>query len=203
MKRVVAWRRPAKRGASTPLVVFLHGRGADETDLIDLAAMLPRSYEYASLRAPVPVEGGGYTWFENRGPARPIPASVRSSVDDLRGWLDSAASGRSLYLFGFSAGMMMAAALVLDAPERYAGAVLLSGAIAFDAGLPVDRDRLAGLRVFYGRGSLDTVIPADLVRRTNVYLRETSGAVLTERQYPHEHSISNREMADIAEWFGK
>ncbi len=202
MERVIVWRRPPKRGASTPLVVFLHGRGADETDLIDLAALLPRTYEYASVRAPVPVDGGGYTWFENRGPARPIASSVRQSVDDLRLWLDTVARGRPCYLFGFSAGMMMAAALLLDAPQSYAGAVLLSGAIAFDTSIPVASGRLAGVRVFYGRGSLDAVIPADLVRRTALYLREASGAVLTEREYPHDHSISNREMSDIAEWFG-
>jgi phospholipase/carboxylesterase len=202
MERVVVWRRPPKRGANTPLVVFLHGRGADENDLIDLAAMLPRSYEYASVRAPVPVDGGGYTWFENRGPARPIASSVRRTVDDVRLWIDTVANDRPCYLFGFSAGMMMAAALALDGPERYAGAILLSGAIAFDAGLPARRGQLAGMRIFYGRGSRDVVIPPDLVRRTTLYLRESSGALLTDREYPHDHSISNREMADIAEWFG-
>ena len=41
---IVVWRRPAKRGPATPLVVLLHGRGADEHDLIDLAGELPRSY---------------------------------------------------------------------------------------------------------------------------------------------------------------
>lgn len=201
MDPVVVWRRPPKSGRATPLVVFLHGRGADEHDLIDLADRLPRSFTYASVRAPVALPEGGFTWFENTGPARPIPASVRQSVAHLRAWLDATTSA-PCYLFGFSAGMMMAAALVLDDPARYSGAVLLSGAIVFDTGIATTAQRLAGLPVFYGRGTLDTVIPPDLVRRTLAYLKDQSGATLTLREYPHEHTISNREMADIAAWFG-
>jgi len=201
---VVAWRRPAKSGPSTPLVVLLHGRGADEYDLLDIADFLPRAYTYASVRAPVPVEGGGYTWFENRGVARPIPQSIASSTAALRAWLDDAAIGcatQTCYLVGFSAGMMMAAALALDDPSRFAGAVLLSGAIAFDGGGHATDGRLTGFRAFYGRGSLDDVIPHELVARTDAYLRGRSGASLTFREYPHGHSISEAELEDVARWF--
>ncbi len=199
----VLWRRPAKHGASTPLVVLLHGRGADETDLIDLAPLLPPAFAYASVRAPVAVEGGGYTWFENRGPARPLARSVRTSVDAFRAWLDGLAPGNErprTYLLGFSAGMMMAGALLLDDPARFAGAVLLSGALAFDTPIPVTAQRLAGVPVFYGFGSLDEVIPAELATRTTAYLRDESGADVTLREYPHGHSISRSEINDISAW---
>ena len=183
--------------------MFLHGRGADEHDLIDIADRLPRAFSYASVRAPVPVDGGGYTWFENRGVARPIASSIGASVRALRTWLDDPSLGCAAtpcYLFGFSAGMMMAGALVLDDPARFAGAVLLSGALAMDATPPPDAC-LAGLPVFYGRGSLDDVIPADLVTRTERYLRERSGASITAREYAHAHAISERELGDVARWF--
>jgi len=200
----VLWRRPAKHGASTPLVVLLHGRGADETDLIDLAPLLPPAFAYASVRAPVALEDGGYTWFENRGPARPLARSVRSSVDAFRAWLDEvepAGNDRPrTYLLGFSAGMMMAGALLLDEPTRFAGAVLLSGALAFDTAIPVTPQRLAGVPVFYGTGSLDEVIPVELATRTTAYLRDKSGAELTLREYPHGHSISRTEIGDIKAW---
>ena len=85
----VTWRRPARRGAYAPLLVLLHGRGADEYDLIDLADALPKTFAYASLRAPYPVEGGGYTWYESRGgPAVPTAQSLRASIDGVREWLD-------------------------------------------------------------------------------------------------------------------
>ena len=203
----VIWRRPAKGAAHAPLVVLLHGRGADETDLVDLTNWLPKHFAYASVRAPVPVEGGGYTWFENRGPARPIGRSVRTSVDAFRAWLDgpatSAFDAKRTYLLGFSAGMMMAGALLLDDPQRFAGAVLLSGALAFDAPIPVAPRRLAGVPVFYGYGTLDDVIPTDLAQRSTRYLREQSGADLTVREYRHGHTISRGEIVDVAEWLGE
>ncbi len=204
MTPVVAWRRPAKSGPATPLVVFLHGRGADEHDLLDIADFLPRAYTYASVRAPVPVAGGGYTWFENRGVARPIPESIASSTAAFRTWLDDPSIGcatQTCYLVGFSAGMMMAAALALDDPARFAGAVLLSGAIAFDGAAQATDGRLNGFRAFYGRGTLDDVIPRELVSQTDAYLRERSGASLTFREYAHGHSISRAELGDVATWF--
>ncbi len=203
---IVVWRRPPKTGALTPLVLFLHGRGADEHDLIDLADGLPSSFMFASPRAPVRTEGGGYTWFQNRGVARPVAESLRESVVRVRAWLDDPATDcatRPCYLFGFSAGMMMAGALLFDDPRRFAGAVLLSGAFALEAATEPVNDRLTSLPVFYGRGSLDDVIPAHLVAATENYLRARSGAELTFRAYPHAHSISNRELEDVADWFAE
>jgi phospholipase/carboxylesterase len=203
MEPIVVWRRPARRGPSTPLVVLLHGRGADEHDLIDLAADLPRGFAYASLRGPLELPEGGYRWFEDRGVARPVAKSLRAAVDDVRAWVDGPAVAEydraRTYLLGFSAGMMTAGALVLDDPARFAGAVLLSGAVALDAG-PATPGRLAGVPIFMAHGSADTMIPPDLVLATQRYLRDRSGADLTERTYPIDHSIARREIADIAAW---
>jgi phospholipase/carboxylesterase len=184
---------------------LLHGRGADEHDLIDMADELPKPFGYASLRAPVVVAGGGYTWYESAGsPGTPTAQSLRRSIAEVRAWLDGPeAAGfdpARCYVLGFSAGMMMAAALVLDDPGRFAGAVLLSGAIAFDAGVDTAPRRLAGKPVFHAHGAFDDVIPPERVARTMRYLREQSGCELTDREYPHAHAISNRELADIARW---
>src|SRR5262249_37713001 len=61
----VAWRRQPDAGTRTPLVVLLHGRGADELDLIDVATLLPKTFAYASLRAPYELFEGGYNWYEH------------------------------------------------------------------------------------------------------------------------------------------
>jgi phospholipase/carboxylesterase len=202
---VAVWRRPAKAGPETPLVVMLHGLGADETDLIDLARSLPPASAHVSLRAPYAHVEGGFHWFEDRGVGKPIAASVRSSVAFVRSWLDGGEPMKyrreRTYLLGFSAGMMMAAALVLHDPARFAGAALLSGAIAFDAGIDTTRRRLHGVPVFYAHGAADDVVPPELVKRTQGYLRNASGAVLTEHAYPHAHAIAGREIADVRAWF--
>jgi phospholipase/carboxylesterase len=200
----VVWRRPTKRGGSTPLVVLLHGRGADEHDLIELAPELPREFAYASVRGPIELPEGGYRWFEDRGLGRPVTSSLQSTVDLLREWLDGPAVAEydraRTFVLGFSQGMMTAGALILDDPKRFAGAVLLSGAIALDTGTATP-GRLAGLPVFTGHGSFDSVIPPDRVAQTLQYLRERSGAELSDHTYPIDHSIARREIADIAAWF--
>jgi phospholipase/carboxylesterase len=202
----VAWRRPAKRGAATPLLVLLHGRGADENDLIELAPELPREFAYASVRGPIELPEGGYRWFEDRGLGRPVPASLQSTVDMLRAWLDSSATAeydrKRTFVLGFSQGMMTAAALLLDDPARLAGAILLSGSIAVDTGAATP-DRLAGVPVFTAHGSFDSVIPPDRIAQSLQYLRERSGAELSEHTYPIDHSISRREIADIAAWLAE
>jgi phospholipase/carboxylesterase len=202
---VAVWRRPAKRGPETPLVVLLHGLGADEHDLIDLARSLPPAFAYASVRAPLAHAEGGYTWFTDRGVARPVAASLRSSLTYVREWLDGPECApynrERTYLLGFSAGMIMSAALALDDPARIAGAVLLSGVVAFDAGVDTSPDRLHRLPVFYGFSSNDPVVPRELALRSARYLREKSGATLTEREYAHGHAIGDREVADIRAWF--
>jgi phospholipase/carboxylesterase len=203
---MVAWRRPAKRGAATPLVVLLHGRGADENDLIDLANDLPQHFAYASVRGPIALPEGGYRWFEDRGVGRPVPASLQSTVDMLRAWIDSSATAdydrKRTFVLGFSQGMMTAAALLLDDPARLAGAVLLSGSIAVDTGTATP-GRLAGVPVFTAHGSFDGVIPADRITQSLQYLRERSGADLSEHTYPIDHSISRRELADVAAWLAE
>ncbi len=204
---VVRWRKAAGVAASgrPPLFVLLHGRGADEDDMFGLAPAFDPRFAIASVRGPLDAEGG-HAWFESRGPGRPIAESLRSSIGWLGAWIDSLQGERTepqrIFLLGFSAGMMMAAALLFDRPQRYAGAVLLSGALPFECDLPIVKDRLAGVPIFSAHGSFDRIIPADLVARTDAYLHDKSGAKLTVRAYPIAHEISAPETAAIAAWLG-
>jgi len=205
MPPIVRWRKA--QGADTkrpPLLALLHGRGADEDDLFALAPGIDARFAVASVRAPLPTDEGGYTWSESRTPGRYIGESLRASLSWFQAWMDSLTGARpepqDVYLLGFSAGMAMASALLLDQPTRYAGAVLLSGTLPFDTDLSITKNRLANVTVFYGHGSFDRVIPADLVARSAKYLSETSSARLETRNYPIAHEISDAEVADINAW---
>ncbi len=204
----VRWRKAQNANAKRPpLLVLLHGRGADEDDLFSLALAIDSAVAVASVRAPLPTDEGGYTWSDSRTPGRYIGESLRASLIWFQAWLDTLTAGRpepqDVYLLGFSAGMAMASALVLDQPARYAGAILLSGALPFDTDLSITKNRLAGLPIFYGHGSFDRVIPADLVARSIMYLRESSGAKLDEHSYPIAHEISAAETSDIGAWLAR
>ena len=197
------WRRAEVCGAQSALIVLLHGRGSNEDDLFALAEYLPTTAHIASLRAPLS-EGNGFTWYEKEPGGRPTAASLHDSVRYVEQFLDHhAGDAEEIVLIGFSAGAAMAGALVLTAPERFAGAVLLHGALPLDAGLPAHAGRFADLPVFYATGATDDVIPIDLVTRSSQFLREESGARLTERVYPHGHTISGEELSDVIAWLDR
>jgi phospholipase/carboxylesterase len=188
---------------AAPLVVLLHGRGSSEQDIVALADHLPAGPEYAAVRAPI-AEGGGYAWFANRGIGRPVAESLRATMDWFRGWLDDIApAGRPVVLVGFSGGAAFAGGLLLDDPDRYAGAAILYGTLPFDAGVPTTPARLAGVPVVVAQGEHDTVIPRELLDRTWSYLLGESGAPTIARRDPVGHGIAPEALATVAGWLSE
>lgn len=187
----------------SPLVVLLHGRGADEGSILELVQGLPEGPSYAAVRAPI-AEGDGFAWFENRGIGRPVEESLTATVAWFRGWLDEVApSGRPVVLVGFSGGAAFAGGVALHDPARFAGLAVLNGTLPFDAGVPVDVGRLSGLPVFLVQGEQDLVIPTDLLGRTWDYLTGDSGAPTLARRDPGAHVISEATVAELGDWLSR
>ena len=190
----------ARADSEAPLVVLLHGRGADERSILSLVPHLPTGPAYAAVRAPIS-EGGGYAWFANRGIGRPVTESLDATMTWFRAWLDDAApAGRPVVIVGFSGGAAFAGGLVLSDPHRYAGAAVLNGTLPFDAGVPVEAGRLEGTTVFLARGQADTVIPRELLDRTWSYLHEQSGADLTAHLDPGGHALTAGTVEALHAW---
>ncbi len=190
----------AGAGPTAPLVVLLHGRGADEQSILGLAPHLPSGLEYAAVRAPI-AEGGGYAWFANRGIGRPVAESLAATMGWFREWLEGVApAGRPVVLVGFSGGAAFAGGLVLADPARFAGAAILYGTLPFDAGVPVTASRLANLPVFVAQGDADRVIPRQLLDRTWTYLHGESGAPTVGRRDAGGHAITPVTLGRLAHW---
>ena len=194
----VAWSNKPEDRPGTLLVVALHGRGSDESAMVGISVRLPKGVTVASPRGPLEV-AGGYTWFENRGTGRPVEASVKASQHALLAWLDTVAEQHTgVVILGFSAGTCFGGGLLLSAPERFAGAVLLSGNLPFDAGFDFSDGRLAGMPVFWSIDVDDPVITRELVVRSEEWLREHSGAQLEEHHYPGiGHAVDGRVLEDV------
>ena len=187
---------------AAPLVVLLHGRGSSEQDFVGLADHLPQGLEYAAVRAPI-AEGGGYAWFANRGIGRPVAESLAETMAWFRGWLDEAVGERPVVLVGFSGGAAFAGGLVLDDPERYAGAAILLGTLPFEAGVPVEADWLTGVPVLVAQGDADGVIPRELLDRTWAYLHDESGAEVTAHRDAGGHGLSLGTVTALAAWLDR
>ena len=194
----VAW--TGNPSDEAPLVVLLHGRGSNESDIIALAEHLPDNASYAAVRAPI-AEGGGYAWFANRGIGRPVAESLAETMSWFRTWLDSAVpAGRSVLLVGFSGGGAVAGGLVLDDPDRYLGAAILYRTLPFDAGVPTTPGRLTGVPILVAQGDEGTVIPRELLERTWDYLHGDAGAEVEGIRSPGGHGISPTVANALARW---
>jgi len=179
------------------VVVMLHGYGSNEADLASLAPALPRDLAWASLRAPIALAPGSYSWFPITVPGNPQPKPVLAATDTISAWIDETIpAGTDIVALGFSQGGLMASQLLRAVPRRVQAAVILGGFV-LSSPLPGD-DALATERppVFSGRGESDTVIAADAVARAQAWLPGHS--TLTERVYPGlGHGIDATELADV------
>ncbi|MBC7290295.1 MAG: serine esterase [Actinotalea sp.] len=194
----VAW--AADDDPSRPLVVLLHGRGADESGILGLAGYLPPGASCVALRAPL-VEGGGFAWFANRGIGRPVAESLHATTTWFRAWLDEVApADRPVLLVGFSGGAAFAGGLLLADPRRFAGTAVLHGTLPFDAGLPVTPGRLEGASVLVARGEADVVIPAELLDRTEAYVTGDSGARGRVVRHRGGHALTADVVGALADW---
>src|SRR5688572_29730963 len=123
-----------------PMVLMLHGRGADMNDLADLAPVLADrdSWRFVFANAPRPFEAApgmtfGWTWFDGWPPERKSVAASREVLLQFIGEITNRYKTSKLVVAGFSQGAMMA----LDAGLRTecAGIIAISGGL-YEPDLP-------------------------------------------------------------------
>ena len=198
---IPVYRRLGSDDPAAPMVVLLHGRGADETSMLPLVDRLPTGPQYVLLRAPLPA-GDGWTWFENRGLGRPVPESLAGTIAWFRAWLDSVAVPECLVVpVGFSGGAAFAGGVVLSDPSRFRGLAMICGTLPWDAGVPIEAGALAGLDAFCAVAEQDEVMPAELMDRTRAYFEQDTGARrVTLHRDPGGHEISEATARLLATW---
>jgi len=192
----VLWSAPERERAGRPLLVLLHGYGSHEGDLFGLAPGLPLGPVIASLRAPL-TAGPGNSWFPLtfETPVAEHGRNADAAAQAVLDWLDTTEHS-SVGLLGFSQGGAVALQLLRLAPERFDYAVMLSG---FVVGGSHEGDALLEQSkppVFWGRGTVDQVIPPFAIQATEEWL--PSHSTLTVRIYEGvAHGISNAELKEL------
>jgi phospholipase/carboxylesterase len=203
--------RPPRGGDDDrpPAVILLHGRGADEEDLLPLAGDLPESLHVLSARAPDRL-GMGYTWYDldlsggGLAASQPDAEGFLRSLDALHEFVDAAVEAYDLDpdrvgLLGFSQGAILSVSALVERPERYAWMAALHGYLAASHD---DREALEGAAdrpVFVGCGRQDQVIPAERARRAAETLTD-AGLDVTFREYGVGHGTSPEEVSDVTAW---
>ena len=190
-------------------VVLLHGRGADERDLLPLLDVLDPERRLAGLtpRGPLALPPGGAHWYVVPRVGFPDRDTFLATSERLAAWLAAVPEATGVpwertVLGGFSQGAVMAYALGLG-PGRPspAGIVALSGFIPTVAGWDVDLAAHASVPVAIGHGTHDPIIPVDFARAARARL-EPAGLPLTYRETPMGHTIDPGFVPVLREWLG-
>lgn len=199
-------RPPRLPSPRPPLLVFLHGIGSDERDLLPLAGHLDPRLLVASLRAPNDAEPMGYAWYAldwRTSPPRADLAQAAASRDLVTGWLAAAPAALGTdpartFLFGFSQGAAMALAATLARPDLVRGAILHSGRVIPGQAPPAGP--LPGLEVLVLHGLRDPVLDPERGREIRDLLRPALGERLVHRERDAAHEVTAETLADAAAW---
>jgi phospholipase/carboxylesterase len=199
---------PRSPSPSPPLLVLLHGIGADEVDLLPLVPHLDPRFLVISARAPHP-EPPGYRWYAidwRTTPPRADPAEIVASRELLARFVEEAparhgADPSSVFLLGFSQGAIMALALLLARPGLVRGVVGHSGRLARVAGSDATAEALSGAEVLLLHGEQDPVVPAAEGRKAYEVLASLIGPRATFVGFPGlGHGISPDSLGEAARW---
>ena len=190
-----------------PMIVLLHGFGANMNDLANPAPAISRDgYVFACPQAPMEFDFGGgmvgYGWTA-RGPES-TPEQIQDAEDRLATFFSEViksyrvAPGRAM-LMGFSQGGGMTYRCGLTDPDRFAGLAVLSGTLPdpehLRARLPADRSQ----PVFISHGVNDPILPLERGRLAKEFL-DAEGYNPVYNEYVMGHEINPEVLRDLTPW---
>lgn len=203
------YKEPVKtNGRKPPLLLLLHGFGADENDLFGLAPFMDERFFVASVQAPIALAFGGRAWFElyfEMGQVSGFnPDQFKQSVEMVVAFVDEIIEKHDLdaekvFVCGFSQGSMVSVTSVFNAPEKFTGAVLMSGRAANEMIVPENIEKLEDFPFLVTHGIYDQVLPIENGRATKETL-STLPVNLEYKEYPMAHEISQESLSDVSEW---
>lgn len=202
-------RTPSNRpdSDSLPMVIMIHGRGADMNDLADLAPLLdpPSGCRFIFPNAPKPFEpmpgmSFGWTWFEGWPPEH---ESVSESRAELLRFVDEITASyptSQLIVSGFSQGAMMALDVGLRYTKPLAGIIAMSGGL-YEHDLPTLASH-KDVPLLIAHGAYDDVVSINYARRARRVL-EDGGLNVEYHEYPMSHQVAQEEVEVVRRFIGR
>jgi phospholipase/carboxylesterase len=203
-------RKPRVASERPPLLLLMHGYGASEHDLFDLADYTDPRLHVVSARAPLALPWGGFAWYHLGGaPGRLIPdaASRAEAVALVERFVPAlperlGTDPQRTYVLGFSQGSIVSLALALARPEALAGVIAISGYLDPELTPATPAAALSGLPILQMHGTYDDVIPVAAAHMTNEAL---SRMPVRHAYYEHPvgHGIHPDALGLIQSWLAE
>ena len=198
--------RPAA-GVPEGALVLLHGRGADEHDLLPFLDLLDPRRKLVGITpgGPLHLPPGGRHWYIVPRVGFPDHDTFHASHDVLCAFLDAIPDAfgvpwERIVLGGFSQGGVMAYAAGLGAGRPSpAGIVALSSFVPTVDGWTPDLAPRAGLPVWIAHGRRDPVIGVEFGRAARDLLT-AGGLDVTYDESDAAHHVDPRSISELPAW---
>ena len=186
-----------------PLLVFLHGHGGSEEQVLQLAPRLSRrNYVAIALRGPDllgprPDGRPSYGWGGDGQYDTLIEDYVFHSVEQTRRHYH--VHSERIYLAGVCEGATLAYRLGLLFPERFGGVISLNGALPRQGGPLLRLPEVRQLRVLIGHGIANPYVPLTLAQ-ADYRLFYSAGLDVRLHTYPTTNRLHPDMLRDINRW---
>lgn len=194
-------------GEAAGALILLHGRGADEHDLVSVLDALDPERRLVGLTpgAPLSGPGGGRWWYQVPRVGYPDPATFHATYARLTAFLDGWLAERGLswertILGGFSMGCVMSYATGLGPGRPSPAAILaMSGFIPTVEGWEPELESRRDLPVFIAHGADDPVISVEFARDARGLLLD-AGLDVDYREHGGAHHLEQATLASMQAW---
>jgi len=195
-------------GYSYPLVVWLHGPGCDERQLLRIMPLMSmRNYLAVAPRGVAEAPRGGASSSSSEKAALGWPHDEQGQQQAEQRIFDAIEiafrrfniHSRRIFLAGFDTGGTMAFRVAMNHPYKFAGVLSLGGCLP-KGGAPLSRlPEARQLAVFLASGRRSTVYDDQQVC-DDLRLLHTAGMSITIRLYGCGHEISPQMLTDADRW---
>jgi phospholipase/carboxylesterase len=192
-------------GAPAPLVILLHGRGAEAKTIFSVEGLLDPSYHVLALTGLYDSAIDGREWFRPREEipgeitdAKQFDESERVLTENVESHISRIGADRSkIFLWGFSQGAAMALILGLRGIVKPHGVIAMSGFLP----TPVMSWKKFDMSTHYllPHGNEDEVLSADTSKSAKAFL-ESKGIEAEFYPYKGRHKMSMESIAYINNW---
>jgi phospholipase/carboxylesterase len=204
---------PTKAGKAQACIIWMHGLGADASDMAGLADQLVvdnLSLHHVFLDAPkrpVTINGGMVmpAWYDilgnsltDREDKEGIQHSEALITKAIQAALQQGFQSKQIFLAGFSQGGAMALHTALNTSMPLGGVIALSAYLPLIASQASLQDKTTPF--FMAAGQFDSMILPTWTNQSRLWLEKAGYSQLTYHQYPMEHSLCWEELQDIATW---
>lgn len=203
-------RLPTTKTDHPPVIIILHGFGANEQNLHEpLAPHFDPRFLVISVRSPIELRPDSYAWYpiefvegglvikpedEEKGRQK-----LLSVIDEIINHYD--ADKDKVFLLGFSQGAIMSSTIVMTAPEKIRGAVLLSGQVP----LAVDKNMsttaaINKVDLFISHGKNDEVLPIQDGRNLKAKLEKVGATNIIYKEHEGAHQLDGAHLREVLQW---